>query len=145
MKTHPALIAIVLAVAPYGAAAEKPRVFVMESGTLQATGNASAGEVKGALALTGGSSPESVEVMKTFSRQCPQVVVTASREKADFIVRLDHEAINPTTPFSHGNKVAVFGKDEDLIYSNSTRLLGGAVKGACTAIVDSAKTPKKGV
>jgi hypothetical protein len=34
----------------------------------------------------------------------------------------------------HGNKVAVFGKNEDLIYSNATRILSSAVKGACAAI-----------
>ena len=60
--------------------------------------------------------------------------------KADFTVRLDHEAINPTTPFVRGNKVAVFDKDQDLVYTNSTRLLSGAVKGACEAMVK----PKKG-
>ena len=141
MKTKYVLIAFAIAVAPMGvAAAEKPRVFVTESQAVQASANASVGEVKGALALTGGTSPENVEVMKAFSRECPQVVVTASREKADFTVRLDHEAINPTTPFVRGNKVAVFGKDQDLVYTNSTRLLSGAVKGACEAIVK----PKKG-
>jgi hypothetical protein len=116
-------------------AAERPRVFVTESRATQASGEASVGDVKGALALIGGTSPESVEVMKTFAKQCPDVVVTANREKADFLVRLDHEGINPTTPFVHGNKLAVFNKDQDLVLSNSTRLLGNAVKEACAAIV----------
>jgi hypothetical protein len=56
------------------------------------------------------------------------------REKADYLVRLNHEAINPTTPFAHGNKVATFDKNEDLVYSNSTRILSTAVKGDCAAI-----------
>ena len=142
MKTEQISIAFVLAIATFGAAAEKPRVFVTESQAVQASGNASVGDVKGALALTGGTSPENVEVMKAFSRQCPQVTVTASREKADFIVRLDHEATNPTTPFVRANKVAVFDKDQDLVYSNSTRLLGGAVKGACTAITGISQRSK---
>jgi len=116
-------------------AAERPRVFVTESRATQASGEASVGDVKGALALTGGTSPESVEVMKAFSKQCPEVTVTANRERADFFVRLDHEGVNPTTPFVHGNKVAVFNKDEDLVFSNSTRLLGNAVKQACAAIL----------
>jgi hypothetical protein len=54
--------------------------------------------------------------------------VTADREKADFIVRLDHEGVNPTTPFVHGNKVAVFSKDLDLLFTTSTRLLGIVTK-----------------
>jgi hypothetical protein len=116
------------------AAAEKPRVFITESTATQVSGNAAVADVKGSLALTGGTSPQNVEVMKAFAQRCPAVIVTANREKADYLVRLDHEAINPTTPFTHGNKVAVFNGNEDLIYSNSSRLLGGAVKGACTAI-----------
>ena len=74
-----------------------------------------------------------------FIQRCPGVVITANREKADYLVRLDHEEINPTTLFVHGNKVAVFNKNEDLIYSNSTRLLNTAVKNACSAIAGLAQ------
>lgn len=116
------------------AAAEKPRVFVTESAAPQATGDASAGDARGSLSFSGGTSPQNVEVMKAFARYCPSVVVTANRDKAEYMVQLDHEAINPTTPFTHGNKVAVFNKNEDLIYSNSTRILRTAVKDACAAM-----------
>ena len=129
-----ALIAI-----PGMVAAEKPRVFITESTAVQVSGDAAVADVKGSLALTGGTSPQNVEVIKTFAQRCPAVVVTANREKADYLIRLDHEAINPTTPFTHGNKVAVFDGSEDLIYSNSSRLLGSAVKGACTAITTHAR------
>lgn len=108
-------------------AAEKPRVYITESQTLQVSGEA-------ALNLMGGSSPQAIEVMKTFQRRCPAVLVTNSREKADFVVRLDHEAPSPITPFSKGNKVAVFDRSDDLIYSNSTRTLAPVVRGACEAI-----------
>ena len=118
------------------AAAEKPRVFITESAAPKLSGNGSVGQLKGSLAFTGGTSPENVEVMKTFSRRCRDVIVTANRDKADYVVRLDHEPINPTTPFVHGNKVAVFDKKEDLIYSDSTRLLSTAVSGACSAITN---------
>jgi hypothetical protein len=116
------------------AAAEKPRVFITESASPQLSGDASVADVKGSLAFTGGTSPQSVEVMKAFVQRCPDVIVTANRDKADYLVRLDHEAISPTTLFVHGNKVAVFDKDDDLIYTNSSRMLSSAVKGACTAI-----------
>lgn len=115
--------------------ADKPRVFITESTSARLSGDASAGEVKGSLAFTGGTSPQNV-VIKAFSRNCRDAVITANREKADYIVRLDHEPISPTTPFVHGNKVAVFDKNEDMIYSNSTRLLGSSVKGACDAITN---------
>jgi hypothetical protein len=125
---------LTIAMCALGASSQKPRVFVTETTAPQASGDAAVGDAKGSLAFTGGTSPQNVEVMKALSRYCPAVVVTANREKADYLVQLDHEAINPTTPFVHGNKVAVFDKDEDLIYSNSTRILSTAVKGACAAI-----------
>jgi hypothetical protein len=82
----------------------------------------------------GGTSPQNVEVMKTFLARCPGVTITANRQKADYIVRLDHEGANPTMLFVRGNKVAVFTPDGDLLYSNSTRLLKNAVDGACKAV-----------
>jgi coproporphyrinogen III oxidase-like Fe-S oxidoreductase len=84
--------------------------------------------------VAGGSSPQNVEVMKTFLRRCPAVLVTGNREKADFVVRLDHQEPNPTTLFVRANKVAVFNKNNDLIYSTPTRTLTSAVKSACEAI-----------
>jgi hypothetical protein len=125
---------LALAISVLGGPAQKPRIYVTESGTPQASGDATAGDAKGSLAFTGGTSPQNIEVMKTFSQHCPGVIVTADRDKAEYVVRLDHEGINPSTPFVHGNNVAVFDKNQDLIYSNSTRTLSSAVKGACTVI-----------
>jgi hypothetical protein len=116
------------------AGSPKPRIFITETTAPQASGDAAVGDAKGSLAFTGGTSPQNVEVMRAFERYCPAVIVTANRDKADYLVQFDHEAINPTTPFTHGNKVAVFDKNEDLLYSNSTRILSSAVKAACAAI-----------
>lgn len=117
--------------------ADKPRVFVTESHPLQVAGDASAGDIKGSILVSGGTTRENVQVMKTFLETCPAVVVTSNRDKADFIVRLDHEGTNPSTLFVRGNKVAVFNREEDLIFSDATRLLNTAVKGACAAIMKS--------
>lgn len=135
IKLTGSALLILMAIPRMGDAAEKPRVFITESTAVQASGDAAIADIKGSVAFTGGTSPQNVEVIKAFAQRCPAVVVTANREKADYFVRLDHEAINPTTPFTHGNKVAVFDGSEDLIYSDSSRLLGSAVKGACTAII----------
>ena len=116
-------------------AAEKPRVFITESQALNVTNDAAAGDSKSALSLTGGNTPQSLDVIKSFTQRCPEVLVTGDREKADYLVRLDHEAVNPTTPFLRGNKVAVFDKSSDLVYSSSARILGNVVKGACAAIL----------
>ena len=123
-----------ISVLTLAAGADKPRVFITESQSPQVSGDGAVGEVRGSLALTGGTSPQNVEVIKAFSRACPNAIVTASREKADFVIRLDHDALSPTTPFVHGNKIAIFNKDEDLVYTNSSRLLSTAVKAACAAI-----------
>ena len=116
-------------------AAAKPRVFITESQALNVTNDTAAGDSKSALSLMGGNTPQSLDVIKSFTQRCPEVIVTGDREKADYVVRLDHEAINPTTPFVRGNKVAVFDKSSDLVYSSSTRILGSVVKGACAAIL----------
>lgn len=132
MKTAFACTAMLAAVA--AVAAEKPRVFITESQALNLTNDAAAGDAKSALSFTGGNSPQSQDVIRSFTQRCPQVIVTADREKADYLVRLDHEAVSPATPFVHGNKVAVFDKKSDLVYSSSTRILANAVRGACSAI-----------
>jgi hypothetical protein len=126
--------AVVLGALAPGVAVEKPRVFITESQAVHLAGAAAVGEARGALSLTGGTSPANIEVMKTFLQRCPSVVVTANRDKADYVIRLDHDEVGPTTPFVRGNKVAVFDKNDELIYTSTTKLLGNAVKGACTAI-----------
>jgi hypothetical protein len=126
---------LISAIFPFAVRAQKsPRVFITETTAARASGNAAIGNAKGSLAFTGGTSPQNVEVMKAFARYCPGVVVTANRDKADYVVELDHDPVNPTTPFVHGNKVAVFDQNEDLVYSNATRILSSAVKGACAAM-----------
>jgi hypothetical protein len=141
MRTKLAVSGFVITAAlPGGVASEKPRIFITESQALQVSSNTAVGDAKGGVSVAGGTSPQNVEVMKTFQRRCPAVLVTGNREKADFVVRLDHEEPNPTTLFVHGNKVVVFNKDDDLIYSSSTRMLRTAVNGACAAITrDSPK------
>jgi hypothetical protein len=57
------------------------------------------------------------------------VIVTINREKADYILILEHEGGKEF--FLRDNKVALFKKDGDMILSNSTRSLGNAVKDVC--------------
>ena len=111
-------------------AAEKPRVFVTESTPLQLSAKADGNS----FSASGGTSPQNVEVMKQLRQRCSDVIITADPEKADFTIRLDHEPPSPVTLFVHGNKLAVFNKNDDLIYSDSTHLLRTAVDKACAAI-----------
>lgn len=118
---------------------QKPRVLITESRAV-VSGDAAVDDVKGSIALNRGTSPQNIEVMRAFQRECHGVSITASRDKADYVVRFDHEGANPTTPFTKGNKVAVFDRNDDLVYTNSTHLLNTAVKDVCTAIT---KMPNK--
>ena len=63
------------------------------------------------------------------------VTVTINRERADYIVILQHEGGKEL--FRRDNKFALFNKEGDMIESNSTRKLGNAVKEACSRIASS--------
>lgn len=118
-------------------AAKKPRVFVTESKAPELSGTAAVGETKGTLAFAGGTSSYNTKVVHAFSQTCPGAVVTSDREKAQYVIRLDHEEINPTSVFIPPNIVAVFNHNKELIYSGTTRRLRTAVKEACNAILSS--------
>src|SRR3984893_18311001 len=79
--------------------------------------------------------PQTTEIMKTFNQRCPEVAVTNNVAKADFNVTLDHEG---SKGYLHRrNKIVVFNRDGDDIFTDSTRELGNSVKDACQAILSS--------
>ena len=116
-------------------AADHPRVYVTDSkswemragigGTADAFGGAGAG----------GDRPQTAEIIKTFNERCPLVTVNNNKDKADYVVLLDHEGGKDA--ITRDNKVVVFNRDGDAIMSRSTRLLGNAVKDACAAITQN--------
>jgi hypothetical protein len=116
-----------------GAAGDKPRVFVSDSQSWEISGGFGAVDGSGGGTAKGGARPQRAEIIKTFGERCPQVIVTIKQEKADFVVLLDHEGGKDL--YRRDNKIAVFDKDGDAIYSGSTRSLGNAVKDGCHAIV----------
>jgi hypothetical protein len=133
MKT----ILFVLAITGGAALAqEKPRVFVTDSESWEMSGGFAGARAHGVGAESGSSSggarPQTAEIMKTFGERCPAVTVTINRDKADYIVILQHEGGKEV--FQRDNKLALFNKDGDMILSNSTRKLGNAVKDACNRI-----------
>jgi hypothetical protein len=101
-------------------AQDKPRVFITDSTSWQMVGRA------------GGARPQTAEIYKTFGASCPAVTVTNNRDRADYVVTLDHEGGKGY--LRRDNKMAVFNKEGDMITSSSTRALGSAVKDACAAI-----------
>jgi hypothetical protein len=98
---------------------ERPRVFVSDSHSWEMGGGFGIGD-RG----SGGGS-------------FPAVTVTLERNRADFVVLLDHEG---GKGILRDNKVAVFNRSGDLLETSSTRVLGNAVKDACRAIVGAPRS-----
>jgi len=103
----------------------KPRVFVADS-----RGNFDKSTIH----------PQNPEVVKTLSERCSAVDVTAKQENADFVIVVDHDRSMHLG--RKRNKVALFDRDGNLIFSSSTRALGNAVKDSCQAIVHASKEKK---
>jgi hypothetical protein len=133
------LAAALMLAAAQNAAPAKIFVFLAGSEPERISGEAHLGETRGALELTRSTPSYDIESMRTFTRQCPGVVMTTRRDKADVIIRVEREAPSPTTPFVKANKIAVFNLNDELVYATSARLLGNASKDACRAILNYVK------
>ena len=126
------LLAGLLYVVPSAQEDPKPRVYIEQSDSWEVTGRL--GGTDGAIGggSRGGARPQTAEVIKTFGKRCPFVIVTMRKDRADYVVLLQHEGGKDV--ISKDNKFAVFDNEGDAIASGSTRNLGNAVKDACAAI-----------
>jgi hypothetical protein len=119
----------------------KTRVLVTDSQSWETRGGSSAGGNRngwGASSwIAGGARPQTAEIIKTLNERCPQITVTNNLQKADFVLTLDHEG--GKSLLARRNKVAVFNRDGDDIFSASTRELGNSVKEACQAMLNAKK------
>lgn len=115
----------------------KPRVYIFDSQSWEITGgiggggNVTGGGFGGAAA--GGARPQTAEIIKTFGERCKTCVVTMHKDKADYMVLLEHEGGKDL--ISRDNKFVVYNEDGDVIESGSTRSLGNAVKDACESLL----------
>ena len=126
------LSCFVLGTVIWGAAADKPRVYITDSKSWEISGGIGGTSDAIGGATKGGDRPQTAEIIKTFNERCSNVIVNNRKEKADYVILLDHEGGKDS--ISRDNKVVVFNKDGDSIMSHSTRMLGNAVKDACAAI-----------
>jgi hypothetical protein len=110
----------------------KPRVYIEQSDSWAVAGGL--GGVDGVLGAStqGGARPQTAEIIKTFGKRCPSIVVTMKKDRADYVGLLQHEGGKDT--ISKDNKFVVFDGAGDSLASGSTRTLGNAVKDACAAI-----------
>lgn len=110
----------------------KVRIYVTDSQSWEVSGGWGASNGSGGGHESGGARPQTAEIIKTFNQRCPEYVITNNKERANYAVILDHEGGKGA--LRHRNKVAVFNRDGDVIFSDSTRELGNAVKDSCAAI-----------
>jgi hypothetical protein len=139
------VVAAMLETAPVATAYEpsdgKVRVFVTDSQSWETRGAGGGGGNKNgwgaSSSFSGGARPQTAEIIKTINQRCPELTVTDNLGKADFVLTLDHEGGKGL--LAHRNKVAVFNREGDDIFSDSTRELGNSVKDACSKMLSSKK------
>ena len=119
----------------------KTRVYVADSQSWQTSGGWGASGGNGGGANSGGARPQTAEIIKTFNERCPAITITNNKDKASFAVILDHEGGKGA--LARRNKVVVFNREGDAIFSDSTRSLGNSVKDACGAIQKDMASQKK--
>jgi hypothetical protein len=113
---------------------QKPRVFVTDSQSWEAS-NAGVGSdgLSGAKAH-GGTRTQTAAVFKTLGERCSQVIVNNKLDSADYIIVLDR--VGRENYLRHRNKVAVFAKNSgDVVISDATMTHVGSVTQACNGIV----------
>jgi PEGA domain-containing protein len=116
-----------------GSQSEKARVFITDSQSWSVAGSGGGSGGSYGSSMAGGARPQTAEIIKTFGKRCPQVMINNIQTKTDYIVLLDHEGGKGA--LRHKNKVAVFARvSGDSIVSKSTLSLGGSVQDACEAI-----------
>jgi len=113
-------------------AAERVRIFVTDSQSWETGGAVATSGPGGGGAFSGGARPQNAEIAKTIRERCPGLTVTINRERADYILTLDHEG--GKSLIRKDNKWVLYDKEGDMIDSGSTRSLGNSVKDACAAL-----------
>ena len=119
----------------------KIRLYVADSQSWEMSGGWGAANGAGGGHESGGARPQTAEIIKTFNQRCPEYTVTNNKDRANYAVILDHEGGKGL--LRHRNKTAVFNRDGDVIFSDSTRELGNSVKDACAAITKDQTSQKK--
>ena len=115
------------AVGAQGEEAAGPAVYV--EGSTVASFSGSGGEWGASAAGT--TEPQTIEVMKQMRRFCPGAQITADRSAADYLVL--HERQAGGTFGGNRNNVALFGKDDLLLYADGAQNLDNSVKDLCEA------------
>jgi hypothetical protein len=74
------------------------------------------------------------EVIKTIGERCPDVTVTTNKERAYFLVSVEHESAALKGSVRRRNHVTVVNRDGDVVFSKNDRELGNSIKDACPSM-----------
>jgi len=128
-----ALAFVVLSFSLAALAADNPRIYIQQSDSWEVKSGGGGVDDAFGVSGSGGARPQTAEIIKTFNDRCPNVTINNRRDKADYVVLLQHEGGKSLV--LRDNKVVVFNRDGDAILTHSTRILGNAVTDACTVIM----------
>jgi len=123
-------------------AQEKPRVVITTSDAWSMAGGFAISDGTGGGVISGGSSPQTVELIQNFMKSCSGVIVTSDRNNANYVVLFDRDSAGRAAGGWIGilakvNKIAVFRRNGDVLYSGKTQSVSNAVKDSCSAIKKS--------
>lgn len=108
-------------------AAEKPRVFVADRDSFEASGNA--------VSVKAGVRRFNSEQINALNKSCPAVAVTSVRDSADFLVVWDTTSWEQTSWSGHQNQFSVYAKNSDLIQTGKAHRLSAAAKDICKVLL----------
>jgi hypothetical protein len=137
MRSLPIILALALSFTAH--AQEKPRIFITNSDSWFAAGGFGVSDGTGGGAMAAGSVPQTVQLIEDFQKSCPSVIVTNDKNNAAFVVLFDRNTVKRESGGWVGllakvDKIAVFKRNGDVVYSGSKRSVANAVKEACATI-----------
>ena len=112
-------------------APEAPVVSVFVEGSIVSSFSGS-GDAWGS-SLSGTTEPQTIEVMKQLRRFCPGVRITSDRTTADYLIL--HERQAGGTFGGNRNNVAVFNRNDTLVYADGATQLDNSVEDLCESSV----------
>ena len=124
------VIAVVVAGAQDEATSSAVIVFVEGSTVSSFSGS---GDAWGS-SVSGTTEPQTVEVMKQLRRFCPSVQITANRRSAQYLILHERQA-GGRWGGGNRNNVALFDKDDVLVYADGATQLDNSIKDLCQSQV----------
>jgi hypothetical protein len=123
----------------------KPRVYVSDTESWNASDGFSNPSSVAKGALYGGYDPDMVDIYQDFTSDCSTIIVTQKKSDADFAVLFDKGAPKKGFAGLHGlvkvNKVTVLSRSGETLLSNESHSADVAVSMACNAVSQPVNNP----